>query len=666
MADTETFCQICRGLDLAFYSSGTGACPPHLNLGSVHELKSRTGHCSLCALIVGLCDDLINGETLLKEKFIVLKPWEMGLEVYAEQPPESAQRQQAIFVGELNIFPAQPSSVPTTQGGRRTVSTTILKQLLNRCETSHGTACGGGADLPNNRRAVTTLLVDVQRDCLVTVDSNIDTRYVALSYVWGGVDMLLTTRDKLFDLLQKGSLAKVRDKIPQVVHDAIAVTAMMEERYLWVDCLCIVQDEPQWKHLQLSQMDSIYRHAVVTIVAMSSKDATEGLPGVGLNYRLPTTISRQGLNIMRPAPALESSLDRAVYDTRAWTLQEKVLSRRCLFFSSQIVFFRCSRGVHRETEDEPIVQMTTSNSLRRTNMVNPLSTFDTKRDVPHWFRDYEHFRFLAEDYSGRKLSYPGDVLIAFAGIEAHISGITGSAFAFGIPEAVLDLGLLSFPAEKQANPRRGPVSSIHGSAMIKAPSWSWMGWQGAVKFLAIPSGYRTAIPSFVLDGPEGRRVIPRDCKVIKCVDCESTTLATIKVASSPRPNTTDIEPPALVFTAYAVTIKATPRSRLVYNGRTETDLIADGMVVATVLEELACADEDTFDFILLSRGNRFVRDMVATSYVMLVEWKTGEMDGVMENVEGYRERIAERRAIGYFDAARFSRLPFERLVVRLI
>jgi hypothetical protein len=55
---------------------------------------------------------------------------------------------------------------------------------------------------------------------------------------------------------------------------------MIGERYLWVDSLCIVQDDPQEKHGQIANMDAIYGNAILTINAAAGQDANAGLPGV--------------------------------------------------------------------------------------------------------------------------------------------------------------------------------------------------------------------------------------------------------------------------------------------------------------------------------------------------------------------------------------------------
>ncbi|KAF2106701.1 heterokaryon incompatibility, partial [Lophiotrema nucula] len=128
--------------------------------------------------------------------------------------------------------------------------------------------------------------------------------------------------------------------IPRTIRDAIKLVRSMGEKYLWVDCLCIEQDNTVQKHFQISRMDIVYSRALATIVALSSLDAAHPIPGVDPGTRLPfssrwvrehcddTAKSASGMYTVSFGsypPLLESVFTDSVYERRGWTLQERLL-----------------------------------------------------------------------------------------------------------------------------------------------------------------------------------------------------------------------------------------------------------------------------------------------------------------------------------------------------
>jgi hypothetical protein len=134
-----------------------------------------------------------------------------------------------------------------------------------------------------------------------------------------------------------------------VVRDAIQLTKEMGERLLWVDCLCIEQDNMAQKHTQIQQMDVVYNHALLTIAALSSPNANIGLPGIREDTLLTETfmVTIDGRNWKGDINhrwdrlgGFDANINYA-YETRAWTFQERLLSRRCVFFTDTRPIYSC-------------------------------------------------------------------------------------------------------------------------------------------------------------------------------------------------------------------------------------------------------------------------------------------------------------------------------------
>jgi hypothetical protein len=66
--------------------------------------------------------------------------------------------------------------------------------------------------------------------------------------------------------------------LPQTLQDVANVTKALGLRYLWTDCLCIVQDIVEDWAAVLISMDAIYRNATIAIAASSSKAIGAGFP----------------------------------------------------------------------------------------------------------------------------------------------------------------------------------------------------------------------------------------------------------------------------------------------------------------------------------------------------------------------------------------------------
>jgi hypothetical protein len=95
----------------------------------------------------------------------------------------------------------------------------------------------------------------------------------------------------------------------------MAAVSSLGERYLWVDVLCIIQDDEKSKALFISQMDIVYHHALLTIVAMSGQDANSRLPGLR-PFTRPQQLCKEvdGSVFLATPPGLRSSASASRYE----------------------------------------------------------------------------------------------------------------------------------------------------------------------------------------------------------------------------------------------------------------------------------------------------------------------------------------------------------------
>jgi hypothetical protein len=167
--------------------------------------------------------------------------------------------------------------------------------------------------------------------------------YVALSYVWGLKKNYTTNISNIRVHQQQGSLETFLGEIPQVIRDAMDLVRRLGFRYLWVDSLCIVQNSKRSWNLNSRVMNLIYGNASLTICAADGSDAWLGLKALDSSKHSTSQYIEEcvpGVRLMVSQLA-ETGINSSVWNTRAWTFQERLLSRRCLIFTEGRVFFQC-------------------------------------------------------------------------------------------------------------------------------------------------------------------------------------------------------------------------------------------------------------------------------------------------------------------------------------
>jgi hypothetical protein len=357
----------------------------------------------------------------------------------------------------------------------------LVQSWLKSCEVGHADYCGRRFLLEFEALKVSQrTFIDVKNQNLVTC--RYDCRYTALSYVWGGVSQLLLTKSTQGLLYRDGALKAFEKDIPQVVKDAMEAVSSIGERLLWVDSLCIVQDDELARNNLISEMASIYNRALVTIVAASGDNAGCGLPGVSGNSRvLPNLVEIPGTNVhLMDRRPLDQILDNSTYNTRGWPFQERLLSRRCLYFTDTQVFLECQK--HSYSEDRPEIKVEVdsdetrnpkSGNLINRNLIdfgNPLASKE--------YRQMLRYSKIVEEYRHKKFTFVNDVLNAFAGIEAALVHLCGWTMVYGLPEQLLDRALLWEP-EGDTTPLSMGTPEL-GFRDSEFPSWSWSAWSGGI------------------------------------------------------------------------------------------------------------------------------------------------------------------------------------------
>jgi len=390
------------------------------------------------------------------------------------------------------------------------LETDKFRARLDLCQNAHSicTAIRRATSVDTEYR---TIFVDVNRNCLV--QGTLGERYLALSYVWGNTLTLQTTKKNLRELLIPGSLEVNDAGLSRVVRDAMTLTRKLRERFLWVDVLCIIQDDVINKSRHISNMDLIYKQAALTIIAHSGTDSDCPIPGLVEHTRFPAVTSRRiaGLEIAACPSSTGDPCISAIYNTRGWTYQEETLSPRRLYIYHTHAHFQCYTSKYFDVMDYE-APIRPGSFLPTAEIVASLQReYATKKSsdpLPFDSENYLQYLEIVQNFSSRRLTHQSDRLNAFSGMLNVLEKIFETPFCNGLPESCLDAALL-WSMWLHAD-RRLPGHLNHDASQVphgrnmNFPSWSWSGhnYNDASISLILPHiPVRSEIPGFAVLAP---------------------------------------------------------------------------------------------------------------------------------------------------------------------
>ncbi|KAF2007584.1 HET-domain-containing protein, partial [Amniculicola lignicola CBS 123094] len=301
---------------------------------------------------------------------------------------------------------------------------------------------------------------------LSSPDYKSDPRYLALSHCWGvnGIPISQTlTKDKL----EQWDKYIPENELPLNFKDAIVFTRWIGVHYIWIDSLCIVQnDRDDWER-ESKKMWKVYAYAYCTISSTGSADANGGcfhersplqqFP-CHLRYSKRATLSIRAKADTYNANSFTSEVDEGPLSQRAWVFQERLLSRRIVHFGAKFLFFECGTQFASEVITHAVkyvpTQDTDSKEARRAKILNLHKC---------WFE-------LVAKYTAAKLKMESDRMVAILGIAQYIQGDSkGLHYLHGLWQRHLLLDLLWCL-------KSSPTTRI----ALPTPSWSWGSVNGEI------------------------------------------------------------------------------------------------------------------------------------------------------------------------------------------
>ncbi|KAH8883398.1 HET-domain-containing protein, partial [Thozetella sp. PMI_491] len=307
-----------------------------------------------------------------------------------------------------------------------------------------------------------------------------DTRYLTLSHCWGGTPSIVLTAATKARFHEAIPPALLQAAAAAVFSDAIHITRCLGFRYLWIDAICIAQDDGAEKDSEIAAMHEIYSNAVLNLSATCAGQGADGMIRERNGHsvvpyfrtmgpRENTAHGRRSGEMVFFADKWVAEVQSGPVNTRGWVFQERILAPRILHFGSSQLYWECGTLEASETHPTaaensrmPLISIDLKKSLRK---VARGSVWEPARCLELWGK-------LLSGYTNTRLTFPGDKLVAMSAI-AHTFGdrfgMQPDDYACGLWKPHLPQACLWMISRQETRP-----------ASYRSPTWSWASVDGMV------------------------------------------------------------------------------------------------------------------------------------------------------------------------------------------
>lgn len=379
-----------------------------------------------------------------------------------------------------------------------------VAEKLRQCDNSHG--CNRmrsklPAILP--RRILDVGSTDSSLVHLKEIDArdSVVPKYACLSHCWGASRPLKTVAANLD--LHKHEISW--SSLPLLFRDSIAYVRKLGISLLWIDSLCIIQDDKEDWRMEAAKMASIYQNAYLVLSASKSPNSEESLFG-GIDEKsnpiiinIPSLSPGSALCFRKSFTHLPGYMDQRLVKksplptfSRGWIFQERLLASRVLHFGPQELSWECL--------EESACQCTGKYSSASGGAIGTALTMSAQRilkpkavfNQDYWEQLDETklikvWHMLVEDYTRLHLTFESDIFPAMSGIAKSFQQYTKSEYVAGMWEKSLLCDLAWHKGAMSDNSAEN-IQWYQRPKTWRAPTWSWASELGPIQFLDMGNG----------------------------------------------------------------------------------------------------------------------------------------------------------------------------------
>ena len=311
-------------------------------------------------------------------------------------------------------------------------------------------------------------------------------RYIALSHCWGLKSPLRTTKRNLAQFINEISISD----LPMTFQNCVTTARELGVRYIWIDSLCIIQDDRQDWARHARSMDLIYENALFTVAAVCSPNGQVPYLGphapsnraswqvVNINIDTPSVepptnakgLPQAQLKARKYGPDLFPGWCYGPLEYRGWAWQERYLSVRIINFTKEEARWHCK--VSKVCECIGTVQHPDPELQQR-----PGYQADELEDLP----TIQQWRSIVTAYSDRSLTFSTDRLPALSGVASRFSTSLQSEYLGGMWLSDFPRTLAWYRRELSDSPTGKP--KMWRSLDNGVPSWSWASISGQANWM---------------------------------------------------------------------------------------------------------------------------------------------------------------------------------------
>lgn len=311
--------------------------------------------------------------------------------------------------------------------------------------------------------------------------------YAALSYCWGPPEQaalqLKTERSSLAARLS----AIGEHEMTSVLQDAIKTCRALSIPFLWVDALCIIQDDVMDWQRESALMGKVYASAYLTICPLSSESCTQGFLNkqpaqleISFQSKIkPDVVGSYSLRFhgIRSSDYndynwLHTDFFGSNWEKRGWTFQELIMSNRVLAFGGSNVHFinpgQWGTQGQGSFDGEFAFQVA--------QLDHDAGYTDEEDYYRIWHTD------VVSSFSTRALTYQKDRFPALSGAAQFFAKLLSDEYAAGLWRKELYRGLFWISKNNNHRTWEALLGDLRDSSSYLAPSWSWASRDGPVEF----------------------------------------------------------------------------------------------------------------------------------------------------------------------------------------